>query len=148
MIEIKGDIFDLMDEGGFDGLCITTNGFVKKNGECVMGRGIALECKKRWVSLPLILGGLIDSYGNHVYNLWTNPDSIIFSFPVKHNWWENADIELIKRSCNELMLEIDRNKLSRVLLPRPGCGNGRLQWEYVQPEIEPLLDNRIFIVTF
>ena len=39
MKEIRGDLFT--QEA--DTICITTNGFVKANGECVMGRGCAKQ---------------------------------------------------------------------------------------------------------
>lgn len=35
-----------------------------------------------------------------------------------------------------------------VLLPRPGCGNGKLQWDFVKREIEDLLDDRVTIVNW
>lgn len=43
MKEARGNILDLF--GKVDCICVTTNGFVKKNGEAVMGRGIALAIK-------------------------------------------------------------------------------------------------------
>lgn len=72
---------------------------------------------------------------------------IVF-FPVKHHWREQADIELIKRSCGELMELTERQGWETVVLPRPGSGNGRLSWEYVKSNIEDLLDDRIHVITF
>lgn len=148
MREARGDIFKLLETGNFDAFCITTNGTIKSNGECVMGRGIALTCKRMFPDIPMILGNLIRIRGNHVHKLGTYKSSVIFSFPVKHNWWEVADIELIKRSCVELTHELDRLNLKSVLLPRPGCGNGKLNWNDVEPVIAKLLDDRVIVVTF
>jgi hypothetical protein len=74
----------------------------------------------------------------------------ILSFPVKHNWFEKADMDLIRRSCRELMEVADELGLleESALLPRPGCGNGKLDWSDVKREIEPILDDRISVVTF
>lgn len=81
-----------------------------------------------------------DNSGSHL-------KPIVF-FPVKHHWREQADIELIKRSCVELMELTERQGWETVVLPRPGSGNGRLQWEYVKANIESLLDDRIHVITF
>lgn len=153
MREVFGDIWELES----DGICITTNGFVKVNGECVMGRGIAAEAKKRFPTLPKHLGTMIHNHGNHVFPFLLGggeDEQLIYSFPVKHNWWEMADTELIRRSARELMKNMDKIqaefdiRLQNVLLPRPGCGNGGLNWKYVKPEIENILDDRVAVVTW
>jgi hypothetical protein len=143
-----------------DAICITTNGFVKKNGEAVMGRGIAKEAANSFPEFPRILGDSIFRNGNHLnvffemihhYNGDTGEEysQDIVTFPVKHNWFEKADMELIRRSARELMKWADQlPHWERVLLPRPGCGNGKLDWSDVKREIEPILDDRISVVTF
>lgn len=35
---------------------------------------------------------------------------------------------------------------SFLILPRPGCGNGRLRWEDVRKILEPILDDRFTVV--
>ena len=85
MLEIFGDAFELKKD--FTYLCITTNGFVKNNGEAVMGRGIAQTIKRKDESISLRLGSLIKENGNVVQQI----TSKYLAFPVKHNWWEVAD---------------------------------------------------------
>jgi hypothetical protein len=142
-----------------DAICITTNGFVKKNGEAVMGAGIAKEAKGFYPELPKLLGSAIKEGGNHVAVFWGLDRKMnyldgllierdIISFPVKHNWWEQADTSLIRRSCEELIYWMDEGHIESALLPRPGCGNGKLDWSDVKREIEPILDDRISVVTF
>jgi hypothetical protein len=159
MIEVKGNLWTYPA----DVLVITTNGTVKKNGECVMGRGCAKEAKDKcsgW-NLAKHLGDLITEKGNHVHFLYSigQQDMVdVYSFPVKHKWMEKADIELIKRSAHELVHEMigmpsDKGYLvsettSVILLPRPGCGNGQLKWEDVKPVLEPILDDRFHVITF
>lgn len=129
---------------------ITTNGFVKKNGEAVMGRGCALEAAKKYPSLPKVLGDHIKSNGNHVSWLYgCDRGELLWSFPVKHNWYEKADLTLIERSARELYNEFNAKKSVKVVvLPRPGCGNGQLNWNDVRPILEPILDDRFHVITF
>lgn len=142
MKEIKGDLWQLP---GFNKIFITTNGYVNKQGKAVMGRGCALEAKTKMPGVERVLGKSIVKYGNHVLIFAIYEGKDILSFPVKHNWWEKADIELIKRSCTELMQRLD--PWHKVLLPRPGCGNGHLNWENVKPVIAPLLNDQVYIVS-
>lgn len=130
-----------------DAKCITTNGTVKKNRACVMGRGNALEAKTLIPGIDSILGEAILAHGNRVILLEVLADGTkLFSFPVKHNWWERADLDLIARSAGELAEMADLLGLHKVILPRPGCGNGRLQWAYVEPILSSKLDGRIYCI--
>lgn len=164
MLEAYGDIWDNIDD--YDAVVITTNGFVKKNGEAVMGRGIAKEAATRYPLFPGDLGKTIKQYGNrvfgfcYVYNLW------FFTLPVKPEygpkgemgWKAKAEIPLIERSVQELVgagpydgiinnLKNSGHKINKVLMPRPGCGNGGLKWKDVKPIIEPYLDDTFTVMT-
>jgi O-acetyl-ADP-ribose deacetylase (regulator of RNase III) len=137
-----------------DARCITVNGATRQDGQAVMGRGVAAQAKERWPMLPAVLGELIRQHGNHV-QLLMSPETIqppfddtahLVAFPVKWHWQHPADLALIQRSCGELMALADRARLRAILLPRPGCGNGRLSWFQVEPVIAPLLDDRVTVV--
>lgn len=143
MREIRGQLWDHL---GTATVCITTNGFVKTNGACVMGRGCAQQARDMYPGIDMRLGELIQRHGNRCFRLTIDPT--IVSFPVKHKWMEEADIELIKKSCGELMAMSDKFGWNNVVLPRPGCGNGRLTWTDVKSAISPLLDDRIAVITF
>jgi len=144
MIEMAGNLWDFYKKDPEAYICITTNGFVKKTGECVMGRGVALEAKQKFPELPKLLGFLIKKFGNYVFIF---PRYNIFTFPTKHKWMEDSDLKLIEKSAAHLMLYINKFDISRVYLPRPGCGNGKLKWKDVKPIIENILDDRVLIVS-
>lgn len=148
MREVRGNVWDMAVPG--DIICITTNGFVKKSGEAVMGRGIALEAVKRDPLVARSLGDAILSGGNHVVDIHQDPDFIWLSYPVKHNWWEKADPALIVRSAHELVGYVHSIEQFSgfVWLPRPGCGNGGLNWADVEPLIADLLDDQFVAVTW
>ena len=142
MKEVFGDLWE------FDGIiAITTNGFVKRDGTCVMGRGCAKQAVIRFPGLPNKLGTKISAEGNHVFYF---PEHRLITFPVKHRWWEAADLGLIERSARELLKMIEVKKIQEaVYLPRPGCGNGRLKWGGVKKILSPILKSDQFhIVTY
>lgn len=139
MREITGDLFDF--HTGDNWIAITTNGFVKANGEAVLGRGTARQAAIKYPFLPKALGVRLRETGNHVYRLPKN----IFSFPVKDVWWEKARPPLISRSVRELIEMVDDLKAPAVYMPRPGCGNGGLDWAQVKPLLASL-DDRFTIV--
>jgi len=144
--EAKGNLWELPA----DARCITTNGAVRRDGAAVMGRGCAHEAKMKFGGIDIALGAHIKAKGNHCVALITHEIGWhLITFPVKHHWKDKADIKLIERSCQELMAMINVYDWKNVLLPRPGCGNGHLDWETeVKPVIAPLLDERVTVVTF
>ena len=146
MKEIKGNLFEHI--GVADAICITTNGTLRHDGCAVMGRGCALEAVKRWPLISTILGDHIALSGNGVYSLIVDKSTMVLSFPVKHNWWEKADINLIKRSARDLMAIADAEQWEKIVIPRMGCGNGKLNWKDVKKEVAPLLDDRFYIITY
>jgi hypothetical protein len=146
MKEAKGNLWTFPA----DYRAITTNGAVRNDGACVMGRGCALEAKTKYPRIPYELGDAIVRGGNHVHRLSFG----LVSFPVKHHWREQADLGLIERSAMELMdflwlMSSVRKLPLTVVMPRPGCGNGSRDWESeVRPVIAPVLDDQVTVITF
>jgi len=161
-----------------DAFCITTNGFVKKNGCAVMGRGIAKQAKERFHGIEyslgrLLLKGVRTQIIPHIDNFYQHPP--IISLPVKPafgicnadksnvvphmrksqreylkvpGWAMVADLDLIARSLNELVSLCDRHSLENIILPRPGCGAGELSFDKVKPLVDEILDDRFTVCTY
>ncbi len=145
MIEAKGNLWS------FVGIpAITTNGYIRKDGRAVMGRGCAKEASLMFPEIQARLAFELIQYGNHVFYLQQFGEKGIMTFPVKHNWNEKADMQLIQRSANELINKvIPYFKIKdTIYLPRPGCGNGNLQWDEVKPIISDILTDQVCVVTF
>lgn len=124
-------------------LCVTTNGVVGKDGRAVMGAGIALEAKTRYPGIDEELGQHLRTHGNHVVALQTAAQQggpVIIAFPTKNDWRNDADVTLITQSCRELRVLIDSMGLKNVVLPRPGVGHGRLDWE---TQVKPVLEREL-----
>lgn len=143
MIEIKGNLWDQPDA---DVIAITTNGTVKKNGRAIMGKGCALEAKMRFKGIDHQLGYLLTHSGNNLYVL-TGVKPTIVSFPTKHHWIDKSDSNLIEKSSQILSKWINETNYKKILLPRPGCGNGLLKWDEVKLILEKYFDDRFFIVS-
>jgi len=140
MLEAYGNIWDLAPD--YDAVVITTNGYVKKNGEAVMGRGIAKEAKEIFPDLPLKLGKRITEHGNFCFGFSVNSDFSdypfvgyatvlegpigwkpqIYCLPVKPQfgpngemgWKAKAEIPLIQQSIKDLVKSINYYQ-SRIL---------------------------------
>lgn len=147
MREVTGNLWAYHDAGEW--IAITTNGILRKDGACVMGRGVAREAAERDVSVPYLLGTAIKRAGNHVAILAAKR---LISYPVKRHWRDPADLALIRRSAAELVTAIHAYNdtgpvpITRLYLVRPGCGNGRLRWADVKHVIAPILPDWITIV--
>lgn len=147
MIEVYGDLWELAEDNNVDAIVITTNGDVNRFGKAVMGRGCALEAAKKFPTLPARLARSLAINGNIVQSFPVMGKPVLYTFPVKHHWHEKADPDLILKSTVALKDIADWTRYTKVILPRPGCGNGGLKWEDVKPIIEPYLDDRFMIVT-
>jgi hypothetical protein len=135
-------------------LCFTTNGntkIVKDKVHAVMGKGIAKEIADAFPHIPEQLGECLADTCNHVYcmgvDVYKDNMYILYSFPTKLNWWEKSSFDLIEQSCKELVKAVKAESANYIYIPRPGCGNGGLNWEDVKPILEKYLDDRFIIVS-
>lgn len=133
-----------------DALCITINGVVKRDGNLVMGAGVAKEAALRWPNLPKILGEAVSTYGlKTVLMQMESPSAHLFAIPTKYHYKDKSDIHLIEKSLEQLVQYTDMLNYASVALPRPGCGKGGLDWQTeVKPLCEKLLDDRFIVVDF
>jgi len=148
MKEMTGDLFD---QDGVT-ICITTNGIVRESGEAVMGKGCALEARKRCKGIERVLGDKIRINGNHVfylgsYNIGPVKMVGVVSFPTKRHYKNPSSLELIKESAIELVNYTNLMEWKKVIIPRPGCGSGNLNWGVVKNLLSPILDDRFYIIT-
>lgn len=141
MKEIKGNLFD------YPVIVIPTNGVIKTNDRLVMGAGVALEAKNKFKDLDLIFGIEVFCSGNVVHVIDYNFDTIIFSFPTKHHYKDNSDLNLIEDSAKQLVDKVNKLNFKEVYLPKVGCGKGNLNWFEVEPVLDKYLDDRFIVVS-
>jgi hypothetical protein len=137
MREITGDLWNHYAKPHTI-ILLTTNGSTTKDGRAVMGRGNALQAKRNIPSIDAELGAKLRTDGNHIHSL---DHGRIYNFPVKHQWFESARVELIEKSAAQLDKLAQRTPGNLFVLPRPGCGCGGLRWIAVKPVLEFLPDN-------
>lgn len=157
MIVTAGDLWTWDDEPVVARV-ITTNGFVTSNGQAVLGRGVAKQAVDRFgEALKTLLGDYLQRWGNHVHAFQPKPQHgrpyWLITFPVKPELGPNgepgfkakAELELISRSANELLM-FTLGMLpdeGAIVMPKPGCGNGGLDWSDVAPVLSKELDQQI-----
>ena len=142
--EARMNIWDAYNQGNF--IVITTNGFIKRNGEAVMGAGIALQAKNRFSGLAYAIGQAIAKYGNFPL---VNVKYRLITLPSKKTWTEPSDLALIEDGLKILVKIASELELEQVYMPRPGCGNGHRDWETEVKQIcERILDHRFVICNY
>lgn len=155
MIEIIGNYWDMAkgDNPRFDALVCTTNKIVKKNGRLVMGAGIARDFRETFKDIDLRWGQRL-KFGYHdngfmVISMQTSFGGSrllhLVAFPTKENWKNDSIIDLIKLSALTLKNTANIMGWRNVLMTRPGCGHGGLDWNFVREEIR-FLDDRFRII--
>jgi len=152
--EVTGDIWKVP----CDWVCVTTNGECNSKGDAVMGKGLALQARKRVLGCEKVLGKLLQLKGNHVHPIgrWMDLEASttkrLISVPTKVRWRDKSDVKLIDASCRELLaLWTSESTVTRpimVALPKLGCLNGELDYER---QVKPILlryfaDNLCFFV--
>jgi hypothetical protein len=154
MVEITGDLWTILQDPkrGYGSACILVNWTTNNQGYAIMGRGIAAQAKQLYPDLPDQLGTVIREAERHPYVFtYTSPTGTepwLIMFPTKLHWRDPSPLWLVKQSVCQLMDLLDQfDWLAPVLLPRPGVGNGKLDWELVKATIAPILDKRVHITS-
>lgn len=142
MIYRRGNMWSMLEHA--DLFLITTNSYVRRDGELVMGRGIAREAKTRFPHIPQLAGEWIlqNDLHNGFYGILTDIfDNNMGLFQVKLHYSADADINVIDTSCEMLSFWITENQLTNVHMNYPGIGAGRLDKSRVEPILNQHLKN-------
>lgn len=109
-----------------------------------MGRGVAKQVADEIPEIRKYLGRRLRLYGNLVQVF---PPQKLITVPVKHEWDQDASLELIGRSLAELNGVVDHSmkhyggRIDHVYVPLLGCGNGGLIYSMVEPLFVKYLGN-------
>lgn len=141
---------DLLKQQDVDAIINTVN--------CVgvMGKGIALQFKKKWPAnfkayaaackaKQVKLGKMF------VFDLGrlATPRYII-NFPTKGHWRSASKLKDVEAGMQDLITQMRALDIRSIAVPPLGCGNGGLDWKIVKPVIEqyfaqvPDVDVRLF----
>jgi hypothetical protein len=152
MREERGDLWTYEDSTAavIDARVITTNGELNRRGEAIMGTGTAAVASDYFLGLAGVLGEYIKQHGNRCFRMpkefsfWDG--SRLVTMPTKDTPRRNSDISIIERSAMELVLMADKFDWQLIVMPRAGCGSGRLIWDDVRPILAELLDDRFVVL--
>lgn len=114
----------------------------------VMGKGIALEFRRRWpenyraykklCDAKQLMPGRMFVFDNH--DLFSDgKHKYLINFPTKQHWRSKSKIEYIRDGLDDLVRQLRILEIASVALPQLGCGNGGLEWSEVRPLIEERL---------
>lgn len=103
----------------------------------VMGKGIALEFKIRYPHMyldyvrqcreGLFTPGQVRTWHSGTDNIW------IYNMATKKHWKNPSKFEWVKEGLVDLACNLEFLAIKSIVMPRPGCGNGGLDWEQVRP---------------
>jgi len=104
----------------------------------IMGKGIALEFKKRF---PKMFKDYIERCQRnevlvgqpYIYKSLIGPQ--IVNFPTKEHWKSISKVSDIERGLDFLLAHYKQWSITSIAIPPLGCGNGQLEWKVVGPLI-------------
>lgn len=69
----------------------------------------------------------------------------LIALSTKYHWKDGSDINLIIKGIEGMRNLTDFTGWAKIVMTRPGCGNGGLEWAKVKPVLDTFLDDRFII---
>ena len=104
----------------------------------VMGKGVALEFKKRWPAMYKDYKSRCENKQVRLgepYCYRGDSARLIVNFPTKDHWRSASRIADIERGLDHLVTHAVEWGITSLAMPPLGCGNGGLEWSEVGPFI-------------
>lgn len=126
---IEGDIFE-------SGAKVLVN---PVNTAGVMGKGLALEFKKRYPAMFEAYRRLCEDGQFQVGDLWLYKadDKWILNFPTKRHWREKSTLDIIETGLQKFAAIYAQEGIASIAFPKLGSGLGGLDWE---TQVKPLME--------
>ncbi len=107
----------------------------------VMGKGLALEFKKRYPRMFSVYREACNSRTLKIGKLMLVEENgqRILLFPTKNHWSQPAKIECIEKGLIKFVETYKKKGINSIAFPKLGCGYGGLNWNKVKPLMESYL---------
>ncbi|MEV6671801.1 macro domain-containing protein [Streptomyces sp. NPDC051162] len=133
---IESRIGDLFTTEGADALAHGCN--------CAgaMGRGIAVEFKRRWPRMYGEYRELCRAGGlspGQVFPWRTDDGLWIYNLGTQSHWRARAEISAVVSSVDRMLNHADAQGVRRIAMPRIAAGLGGLEWAEVEAALEPIV---------
>ncbi len=114
------------------------------NCEGVMGKGLALQFKKKYPAMyreykQKCEEGQITIGQLHLYK--GTPKYWILNFPTKNRWRQKSKLEYIEKGLIAFRDNYQEWGITSIAFPRLGCQQGGLDWKEVKPLMKNYLAN-------
>lgn len=112
------------------------------NCEGVMGKGLAVEFKRRWPAMFREYNQMCRKHDFFPGRIWLYRNRAlpnILLFATKYFWNKPSQLDWIEMGLDSFVRCATTLEIASVAFPRLGCGNGGLRWEDVQPVMEDYL---------
>jgi O-acetyl-ADP-ribose deacetylase (regulator of RNase III) len=124
----------------------------------VMGKGIALQFKKKWPENfrayeKACKAGKVRLGTMFVHDLGglASKPHFIINFPTKDHWRGKSELSFIEEGLKDLVRVVREYGIRSIAIPPLGCGNGGLDWNVVRPLIEQAfrpLQSEVEVLTY
>lgn len=146
LTEIKKDLFDMPKEYAL-AHCISA--------DFALGAGIAKEFDKRFNCREDLFrsahGDMVEDWNNEtltfrqcVVTHWRNIDPIIFNLITKRRYWEKPTLKTIEGALEDMRFCCFLWGISKIAMPRIGCGLDKQKWSDVKQLIEKVFGDTDF----
>lgn len=118
----------------------------------VMGKGLALEFKKRYPDVYQFYLGMCKenelAIGRiAIYAAKKKPDRCVCLFPTKYHWRDRSYVAGIEKGLQSFITFAPQMKIKSVAFPKLGCGLGGLNFDHqVRPLFEKYFNDEKFEV--
>lgn len=141
------------DMGGEKMITYVTGDLLQSEAQCLvntvncegyMGKGIAYQFKLAFPENNIDYVKACKAGKLHIGTLhyYYEKGKIIINFPTKDKWRAKSKIEYIETGLDQLIILIDRLKISSIAIPPLGSGNGGLRW----PEVKQLIEKKLSLL--
>lgn len=136
--EINCDLFDYYDKGYYLVHCISA--------DFKLGAGIAKEFEKRFH----LREDLLYAYGDRwwqEYDMWFDGEALLHSkkriidLITKTRYWHKPTLYSISNALKKMKIGCEKHNITKVAMPKIGCGLDKLDWESVSSAIKEIFAN-------
>ncbi len=106
----------------------------------VMGKGVALDFKKRYPPMFKAYKDFCDSGRFKVGQLWLyrTPNRWVLNFPTKESWRRPSKPEYVEAGLDKFVHTYAERGIDSISFPLLGCGNGGLDFD---TQVRPLMES-------